>query len=55
MNALTLNHLAFTLGMRINLHRFFQLASILITLLAAGLLCYGVNELIEYLKYSGHS
>lgn len=38
----------FALGMKINVRRFFYFTSILLVLLAGGLVGYGVHELIEY-------
>jgi high-affinity iron transporter len=43
----------FKVGMNINLHRFFYFTSILLVLLAAGLLGYGLHELTEYVVASG--
>jgi high-affinity iron transporter len=43
----------FKLGMKINLHRFFYFTSILLILLAAGLLGYGLHELTEYVVVTG--
>jgi len=46
--ALVISYAIFSLGVRIDLKRFFYLSSILLVLLAAGLAGYGVHELIEY-------
>jgi high-affinity iron transporter len=43
----------FKVGMRIDLRRFFYFTSILLVLLAAGLLGYGLHELTEYVVASG--
>ncbi len=43
----------FKVGMKINLHRFFYFTSILLILLAAGLLGYGLHELTEYVMVTG--
>jgi high-affinity iron transporter len=43
----------FKVGMKINLHRFFYFTSILLILLAAGLLGYGLHELTEYVVVTG--
>jgi high-affinity iron transporter len=48
ITSLTISYLIFAFGMKINLRRFFYLTSILLVLLAAGLIGYGVHELIEY-------
>lgn len=40
-------------GMQINLTRFFYYSSILLILIAGGLLGYGIHEFIEFVKYSG--
>ena len=46
--ALVISYAIFRLGVRIDLKRFFYLSSILLVLLAAGLVGYGVHELLEY-------
>lgn len=43
----------FKVGMRIDLRRFFYFTSILLILLAAGLLGYGLHELAEYTELTG--
>jgi high-affinity iron transporter len=43
----------FKVGMKINLKRFFYFTSILLVLLAAGLLGYGLHELTEYVVVTG--
>ncbi|UCD91726.1 MAG: FTR1 family protein [Methanobacteriota archaeon] len=43
----------FKIGMKINLQRFFYLTSILLILLAAGLLGYAMHELTEYTVVTG--
>jgi high-affinity iron transporter len=43
----------FKVGMKINLHRFFYFTSILLILLAGGLLGYGLHELTEYVVLTG--
>ncbi|RLG48534.1 MAG: ferrous iron transporter [Thermoproteota archaeon] len=51
--AFLLAYLIFNLGLRIDLHDFFYFTSILLLLLAGGLVGYGTHEIIEYLEYSG--
>lgn len=51
--ALILAYVIFVVGMQINLQRFFFLTSILLMLLAGGLVGYGVHELVEYSKDVG--
>ena len=41
----------FVVGMKIDLRRFFYFTSILLVLLAGGLIGYGVHELIEYAEF----
>lgn len=48
LTSLALGYVLFTVGMKINMRRFFYFTSILLVLLAAGLAGYGVHELIEY-------
>jgi len=43
----------FVVGMKINLRKFFYTTSILLVLLAAGLVGYGVHEVLEYSKDVG--
>ncbi|MEE9224450.1 MAG: FTR1 family protein [Thermoplasmata archaeon] len=43
----------FKVGMKIDLHRFFYFTSVLLILLAAGLLGYGLHELTEYVAVTG--
>jgi len=47
-SALIISYLIFRMGVKVNLTRFFYLTSILLVLLAAGLLGYGVHEIISY-------
>jgi len=53
LTAVFLAYGIFTLGMKINLQRFFYFTSILLILLAGGLAGYGVHELLEYYKQIG--
>jgi len=53
ITALALSYLIFTIGIKIDLGRFFYLSSILLILLAAGLLGYGIHELISYQAATG--
>lgn len=46
--ALVLSYAIFVVGKRISVHKFFYFTSVLLVLLAAGLLGYGVHEAIEY-------
>jgi high-affinity iron transporter len=46
--AVVLAYAIFFTGMRIGLRRFFYFTSILLVLLAAGLIGYGIHELMEY-------
>lgn len=48
VTAVVLAYAIFFAGMRISLRRFFYFTSILLVLLAAGLIGYGIHELIEY-------
>ena len=48
LSALVLTYGIFVIGMKINIRRFFYYTSILLILLAGGLLGYGVHEFIEY-------
>jgi high-affinity iron transporter len=48
IGALILAYAIFVVGMRINIRRFFYFTSILLVLLAGGLIGYGVHELAEY-------
>lgn len=51
--ALILAYVVFIVGMKINVRRFFYFTSILLVLLAAGLVGYGVHELVEYSEEVG--
>ena len=53
LTAVFLAYGIFTLGMKINLQRFFYFTSILLILLAGGLAGYGVHELLEYYEQIG--
>lgn len=53
LTSLGLAYGIFVLGMKINIRRFFFFTSILLVLLAGGLLGYGVHELIEYSRLVG--
>jgi len=46
--SLALAYAIFIVGMKINIRKFFYFTSILLVLIAAGLIGYGVHELIEY-------
>ena len=46
--SLGLSYMIFVVGMNINLRKFFYFTSILLVFLAAGLIGYGIHELIEY-------
>ncbi len=48
ITSLILNYLIFFVGMKINLRKFFYLTSVLLVFLAAGLIGYGIHELIEF-------
>jgi len=48
VTSLVLAYAIFFAGMKISLRRFFYFTSILLVLLAAGLIGYGIHELIEY-------
>jgi high-affinity iron transporter len=51
--AVALAYMIFRLNKRIDLKRFFYLSSILLVLLAAGLVGYGTHELLEYGEEAG--
>jgi high-affinity iron transporter len=51
--SLALAYTMFAVGMKINIRKFFYFTSILLTLLAGGLIGYGVHELVEYFEDSG--
>lgn len=53
ISALVLSYLIFISGVNIELKKFFYFTSILLILLAAGLLGYGIHELIEYREVVG--
>ncbi len=46
--SLSFSYMIFIAGLKINIRKFFYFTSILLVLLAAGLVGYGVHELIEY-------
>ncbi len=48
LSGLILSYVIFTVGMKIDIRKFFYFTSILLVLLAGGLAGYGVHELIEY-------
>jgi len=48
VGSIILAYAMFVVGMRINMHKFFYFTSILLVLLAGGLVGYGVHELVEY-------
>ena len=48
ISALAISFLIFKVGIKIDLKRFFYFSSLLLILLAAGLVGYGIHELIEY-------
>lgn len=48
-----LAYLVFMAGMRINIRRFFYYTSLLLVLLAGGLVGYGVHEILEYMEGVG--
>ncbi len=51
--ALIIAFTIFTIGMRINIRKFFYFTSILLVLLAGGLVGYGTHELMEYMESAG--
>lgn len=51
--SLALAYTVFAVGMKINIRKFFYFTSILLVLLAGGLVGYGVHELVEYFEDSG--
>ena len=51
--ALGLAYAIFSVGVKLDLRKFFYFTSILLVLLAAGLLGYGIHELIEYGELQG--
>lgn len=53
LSSLVLAYLVFSVGVRIEVRRFFYLTSILLVLMAAGLAGSGVHELVEYSNVSG--
>ncbi len=53
LTAILLAYGMFVVGMKINLQRFFYFTSILLILLAGGLVGYGVHELLEYYEKIG--
>lgn len=53
LSAVALSYAIFLSGMRINIKTFFYYTSILLILLAAGLLGYGAHELLEYSELKG--
>jgi len=53
VTALILSYGIFMAGMKINLRNFFYFTSILLILLAGGLVGYGTHELIEYTEETG--
>jgi high-affinity iron transporter len=48
ITSLILSYFIFVVGMKINLRKFFYFTSVLLVFLAAGLIGYGVHELIEF-------
>lgn len=52
-SALVISVLIFATGLRIDLSRFFYLTSMLLILVAGGLIGYSVHELIEYMEHTG--
>jgi high-affinity iron transporter len=48
VTSLALSYFIFVVGMKIDLRKFFYFTSILLVFLAAGLIGYGIHELIEY-------
>jgi high-affinity iron transporter len=53
ISALTLSYCIFIAGVKIDLRSFFYFTSILLILIAGGLVGYGVHELIEYYREIG--
>ncbi|MEW6221908.1 MAG: FTR1 family protein [Candidatus Hadarchaeota archaeon] len=51
--ALALGYVVFVVGKKINIRKFFYFTSVLLILLAAGLIGYGVHEAIEYNSKTG--
>jgi high-affinity iron transporter len=51
--ALALSYAIFVIGKKISIHKFFYFTSVLLVLLAAGLIGYGVHEAIEYNTKTG--
>ena len=51
--SLILAYAIFAMGMKINIRKFFYFTSMLLVLLAAGLVGYGVHELVEYSEDTG--
>lgn len=51
--AILLAYVTFVIGVKINLHRFFCLTSIMLILLAGGLAGSGTHELLEYVQKAG--
>ncbi|MFN4133300.1 MAG: FTR1 family protein [Candidatus Hadarchaeales archaeon] len=51
--ALALSYAIFVVGKKISIRKFFYFTSVLLVLLAAGLIGYGVHEAIEYNKDAG--
>ena len=52
-SALVISFLIFSVGIRIDLRRFFYFSSLLMIFLAAGLFGYGVHEIVDYQKAVG--
>ncbi len=52
-SALFVSYLIYSVGLKLNIRRYFYFSSILLVLLAAGLLGYGIHELISYQKAIG--
>jgi high-affinity iron transporter len=53
ISALGISFLIFIFGIKMNLGRFFYFSSLILVLLAGGLLGYGIHELIEYQEAIG--
>jgi high-affinity iron transporter len=53
LSALGFSYIIFISGMKINIKSFFYYTSILLILLAAGLIGYGTHELLEYAELNG--
>jgi high-affinity iron transporter len=53
ISALFISSLIFIFGLKMNLGRFFYFSSLILVLLAGGLLGYGIHELIEYQEAIG--